>query len=92
MDLSKADWEVVFTGTDEEWEAERRRSVCLAQPSRYSTARCEMRKGHDSDDPYEGTSPEAAEFLASFHAGRTRGGYWKFWAAEKPVKEGEGNG
>jgi hypothetical protein len=84
MDLSKAkDWEVTFSGTAEEWEAEQQRTVCRAQPSPHSTARCEMRKGHDADALYEGTSPEAAEFLASFHAGRTTRGYWKFWAAEK---------
>lgn len=74
MDLSKAK-----IGWVEVPEPE----LCCAQPSPRSTARCEMSKGHDADAPYEGTSPEAAEFLASFHAGRTRRGYWKFWVAEK---------
>jgi hypothetical protein len=67
------------------------RTVCLEKPSPHSTARCEMRKGHDADAPYKGTSPEAAEFLALFHAGRTRGGYWKFWAVEKLPEQGEGH-
>jgi len=79
MDLSKA--KIGWVEVDPEPE------LCRAQPSKHSTARCEMRKGHDGENPYEGTSPEAAEFLAAFHAGRTRGGYWKFWAAEKAEPE-----
>jgi hypothetical protein len=77
------EWKIAFSGTAEEWEAERERTLCRAQPSPRSTARCEMNRGHDGDRPYEGGSPEAAEFLATFHAGRTRGGYWKFWLAEE---------
>lgn len=46
---------------------------CGAQPSEHSTARCEMPQGHR----YE-------PVLENFHAGRTRGGYWKFWPAEDP--------
>jgi hypothetical protein len=74
-------WEQTFSGTDEEWAAKREAELCLVRPSPRSTAQCEMAKGHDSGHPYEGGSPEAAEFLRSFHAGRTQGGYWKFWAA-----------
>jgi hypothetical protein len=42
---------------------------CRAQPSPRSTARCEMPKDHRYEDIRE-----------NFHAGRTRRGYWKFWA------------
>ena len=76
-------WEVTFSGTDAEWEAEQERTVCRKQPSPRSTARCEMAKGHDSAGPYEQDLPDAQKFLASFHAGRTRGGHWKFWPAEQ---------
>lgn len=76
------DWEVTFSGTDEEWAAKREAELCLARPSPRSTAQCEMRKGHDSGGPYGQDLPDAEKFLASFHAGRTKGGYWKFWPAE----------
>jgi hypothetical protein len=81
------EWEVTFSGTAEEWEAEQKLKLCLVRPSSRSTARCEMNKGHDADAPYAGTSPEAAEFLASFHAGRTTRGRWKFWPAVKPAEK-----
>lgn len=64
-------FEVTFSGTAEEWAAERERTVCLAQPSPHSTARCEMPKGHHYEDAN-----------GNFHGGRTRGGYWKFWPVE----------
>lgn len=42
---------------------------CDAQPSKRSTAKCEMPSGHEGD-----------------HIGRTRGGYWKGWAATPPTE------
>jgi hypothetical protein len=62
-----------YPGEDEE--------TCLAAPSPRSTARCEMRQGHDAGRPYENPDPVAAALLNGFHCGRTRGGYWKTWPA-----------
>lgn len=73
--------EQIFSGTAAEWEAEQERTVCCVQPSKHSTARCEMPKGH-TDGDQEARAQEAYDFLASFHAGRTRGGHWKFWEVE----------
>ena len=75
-------WEQTFSGTAEEWEAEQERTVCRKQPSPRSTARCEMPKGHDLPVLSSGFAGRG-EVLASFHAGRTRRGYWKFWPVEK---------
>lgn len=60
----------------EQEKAEEDRPRCRAQPSKYSTARCEMPEGHRYEDDRE-----------NFHAGRTRGGYWKFWPAEEASGE-----
>jgi hypothetical protein len=56
--------------------AEQEKPRCAAQPSRHSTARCEMPEGHRYEDERE-----------NFHAGRTRGGYWKFWPVEEVPSE-----
>ena len=70
--------EDTFSGTSEEWETEQEQTVCRARPSKRSSARCEMSNGHDTEDN---------DFMATFHAGRTQRGYWKFWPAAKEAEE-----
>jgi hypothetical protein len=53
--------------------------TCGTWPSKRSTARCEQRPGH-----WDNGHPDAL-----IHAGRTRGGYWKFWAVTDEEKTGD---
>lgn len=61
MDWKTVKWRVL---------SEEERRTCGEQPTRHSSARCEMRPDHEP----------------GFHAGRTRGGYYKTWLHSwKPV-------
>lgn len=73
--------------TDEEWAEERQRAVCRARPTRRSTARCEMPKGHDPDGPFKAELPVEQQHRAAFHGGRTPGGHWKSWPV-RPEERG----
>ena len=78
------EWDRVFCGSDAEWVAEHERTMCRAKPSLRSSAQCEMTRDHDPGGPFHDELPEGEQHRGAFHAGRTRGGYWKFWPVEKP--------
>jgi hypothetical protein len=58
-------------GMDWQPVSETEQQRCGARPSPRSTAQCEMPPGHGG-----------VSVTADCHAGRTRGGYWKFWPVE----------